>query len=131
MEVRYVTGCSRARLRPRVRDRDGCLRPGRDRHRVADAQHRADVSRAVRPDPADPVDLRASRLPAFPGRMDELGRRIQLEALAFGFGAAGMLTFAYGFLENAGLPKLSYVFVFPLMIALWGIGGAIATRRYQ
>lgn len=66
----------------------------------------------------------------FLGRMDELGR-IQLEALAFGFGAAGMLTFAYGFLENAGLPKLSYVFVFPLMIVLWGIGGAIATRRYQ
>ena len=67
----------------------------------------------------------------FLGRMDELGRRIQLEALAFGFGAAGMLTFAYGFLENAGLPKLSYVFVLPLMIALWGIGGAIATRRYR
>ena len=67
----------------------------------------------------------------FLGRMDELGRRIQLEALAFGFGAAGMLTFAYGFLENAGFPQLSYIWVFPLMIALWGIGGAIATRRYQ
>ena len=65
------------------------------------------------------------------GRMDELGRRIQLEALAIGFGAAGMLTFAYGFLENAGFPQLSYVFVFPLMIFLWGIGGAIATRRYE
>ena len=35
----------------------------------------------------------------FLGRMDELGRRIQLEALAIGFGAAGMLTFAYGFLD--------------------------------
>jgi hypothetical protein len=67
----------------------------------------------------------------FLGRMDELARRIQLEALAFGFGATGMLTFAYGFLENAGLPKLSYVFVLPLMIALWGIGAAIATRRYR
>ena len=67
----------------------------------------------------------------FLGRMDELGRRIQLEALAIGFGAAGMLTFAYGFLENAGFPQLSYVFVFPLMILLWGIGGAVATRRYQ
>ena len=65
------------------------------------------------------------------GRMDELGRRIQLEALAIGFGAAGMLTFAYGFLENAGFPQLSYVFVFPLMIFLWGIGGAIAARRYR
>jgi hypothetical protein len=67
----------------------------------------------------------------FLGRMDELGRRIQLEALAIGFGAAGMLTFAYGFLENAGFPQLSYVFVFPLMIFLWGIGSVIATRRYQ
>src|SRR2546430_113127 len=36
----------------------------------------------------------------FVSRMDELGQRIQLEALAFGFGAAGMLTFAYGFLEG-------------------------------
>jgi hypothetical protein len=67
----------------------------------------------------------------FLGRMDELGRRIQLEALAFGFGAAGMLTFAYGFLENAGFPQLSYIWVFPLMIALWGIGGAIASYRYR
>lgn len=67
----------------------------------------------------------------FLGRMDELGRRIQLEALAIGFGAAGMLTFAYGFLENAGFPQLSYLFVFPLMIFMWGIGGAIASRRYQ
>jgi hypothetical protein len=67
----------------------------------------------------------------FVSRMDELGRRIQLEALAFGFGAAGMLTFAYGFLENAGFPQLSYTWVFPLMIALWGVGGAIASRRYR
>jgi len=64
-------------------------------------------------------------------RMDELGQRIQLEALAFGFGAAGMLTFAYGFLENAGFPQLSYIWVFPLMIALWSIGGAIAYYRYR
>jgi hypothetical protein len=67
----------------------------------------------------------------FLGRMDELHRRIQLEALAFGFAAAGMVTFAYGFLEHAGFPQLSYIWVFPLMIALWGVGGAIATRRYR
>jgi hypothetical protein len=67
----------------------------------------------------------------FLGRMDELGRRIQLEALGFAFGAAGMLTLAYGFLENAGFPKLSYIWVFPTMIALWGIGGAIASYRYR
>ena len=67
----------------------------------------------------------------FVSRMDELGKRIQLEALAFGFGAAGMLTFAYGFLENADFPQLSYIWVFPLMIALWGIGGVIASYRYR
>ena len=67
----------------------------------------------------------------FLGRMDELARRIQLDALGFAFGAAGMLTLSYGFLEGAGLPRLSYVWVFPLMIALWGIGAAVANRRYR
>ena len=81
--------------------------------------------------PLVPAALALTAYLRFLSRMDELGRRIQLEALAFGFGAAGMLTFAYGFLENAGFPQLSYVFVFPLMIFLWGIGGAIAARRYR
>jgi hypothetical protein len=81
--------------------------------------------------PLVPASLALFAYLRFLGRMDELGRRIQLEALAFGFGAAGMLTFAYGFLENAGFPQLSYIWVFPLMIALWGIGGAIASYRYR
>jgi len=67
----------------------------------------------------------------FFSRIDELQRRIQSEALAFGFGSAGILTFSYGFLENIGFPHLSWIFVFPLMIAMWGIGAAIAARRYQ
>ena len=65
------------------------------------------------------------------GRMDEMQRRIQLEALAFGFGVAGIVTFSYGFLENVGFPHISWIFVFPLMIAFWGIGGSIASRRYR
>jgi hypothetical protein len=81
--------------------------------------------------PLIPATLALFAYLRFLGRMDELGRRIQLEALAFGFGAAGMLTFAYGFLENAGFPQLSYIWVFPLMIALWGVGGAIASYRYR
>ena len=67
----------------------------------------------------------------FVGRVDELQRRIHFEGLAFGFGAAGILTFSYGFLENVGFPHISWLFVFPLMIALWGIGLAFASRRYQ
>ena len=81
--------------------------------------------------PLIPATLALFAYLRFLSRMDELGRRIQLEALAFGFGAAGMLTFAYGFLENAGFPQLSYIWVFPLMIALWGVGGAIASYRYR
>jgi hypothetical protein len=65
------------------------------------------------------------------GRMDELQRRIQFEALAFGFGAAGILTFSYGFLENVGFPHLPLLFVFPFMIALWGIGLTFTSRKYQ
>ena len=63
--------------------------------------------------------------------MDELQRRIQLEALAIGFGGTAVLTFGYGFLQGVGLPLLNWTFVFPLMIGLWGIGVAIAGRRYQ
>ena len=81
--------------------------------------------------PLVPAGLALFAYLRFLSRMDELGRRIQLEALAFGFGAAGMLTFAYGFLESAGFPQLSYIWVFPLMIALWGVGGAIASYRYR
>ena len=64
-------------------------------------------------------------------RVDEMQRRIQFEALAFGFGSAGILTFSYGFLEMVGFPHISWIFVWPLMIALWGIGGGIAARRYR
>ena len=58
--------------------------------------------------------------------MDELQRRIQLEAFAFGFGATGFVTFSYGLLTYVGFPVISWVWIFPLMVALWGIGQWIA-----
>lgn len=64
-------------------------------------------------------------------RLDELQRRQQLEALAFAFAGTAMLTFTYGFLEGVGLPKLSMFYVWPLMAALWFVGGLIACRRYR
>ena len=63
--------------------------------------------------------------------MDELQRRIQLEGFAFSFAVTGVVTFSYGCLVNVGFPTISWVYVFPLMIALWGIGTGIATRRYR
>jgi hypothetical protein len=64
-------------------------------------------------------------------RIDELQRRIQLEALALSFGVTCVVTFSYGLLEYAGFPALSWIWVPPFMIALWGIGVRIASRRYQ
>ena len=81
--------------------------------------------------PIVPVILAMIAYMRFVSRADELQRRIQFEALAFGFGCSGILTFSYGFLENVGFPHLSWTFVFPLMIAFWGIGTVIASRRYQ
>ncbi|MBP7961687.1 MAG: hypothetical protein KBG20_12850 [Caldilineaceae bacterium] len=62
---------------------------------------------------------------------DELQRRIQLNGFAFAAGATGMVTLTYGFLENAGFPMLSWVWIFPMIIAFWGIGSAFAERRYK
>ncbi len=64
-------------------------------------------------------------------RLDELQRRQQLEALAFAFAGTAMITFTYGFLEGVGMPKLSMFYVWPLMAALWSLGGWIAHRRYR
>lgn len=63
--------------------------------------------------------------------MDELQKSIHLYALAFAFAASGLLSFTYGLLENAGLPQLSWVWIFPMMIAFWGIGSWLASRRYR
>ncbi|MEO7001308.1 MAG: hypothetical protein ABI068_05885 [Ktedonobacterales bacterium] len=63
-------------------------------------------------------------------RMDELQRRIQLEALGLSFAATAILTFAYGFLEFVGFPAVNFVWVFPVMIMIWGLGLAVAARRY-
>ena len=64
------------------------------------------------------------------GRMDELQRRIQLDAVGFGFGATAIITFTYGFLEQVGFPHLSYIWVLPLMVVLWGAGAVVSARRY-
>ena len=64
-------------------------------------------------------------------RMDELQRRIQLEAFAFSFGVTCLVTFSYGLLEYAGFPAFSWIWILPFMMFLWHIGAAIASRRYQ
>jgi hypothetical protein len=81
--------------------------------------------------PIIPISLGLLVFLRFFGSMDELQKRIQLYAMAFSFGATGLLTFTYGLLQNAGLPQVSFIAVFPVMLALWGLGSVIASWRYQ
>ena len=63
--------------------------------------------------------------------IDELQRKIQLEALAFSFTATALLTLTYGFLQNAGVPNQSWIWVWPVMGIFWSIGLAVARQRYK
>jgi hypothetical protein len=62
-------------------------------------------------------------------RLDEVQKRMQMQAIGFALAATALLTFGYGFLEGAGMPHLNWTFVLPLITALWGLGlGALALR---
>jgi hypothetical protein len=63
--------------------------------------------------------------------LDELQRRIQLEALAFGFAASAVLTFTYGFLQGVGFPQVNWTLVWPVMGSMWVLGLLIARRKYR
>ena len=67
----------------------------------------------------------------FFSRLDELQRRIQLEALALSFGATCLVTWSYGLLEYVGVPGVSWIWVPPIMLVLWDISVRIASRWYQ
>lgn len=56
------------------------------------------------------------------GRLDEVQKRMQMQAIGFSLAATALVTFGYGFLEGAGLPALSSIMVLPLIVAFWGVG---------
>lgn len=64
-------------------------------------------------------------------RLDELQRRIQVQALGFAAMVTGLGTFAYSLMERVGLPPLSLTWVLPLLLALWGVGCFLARRKYR
>ncbi len=81
--------------------------------------------------PVIPAGLVVLAVVRYVGCMDELQRRIHFDAAAFAAITTALLTFTWGLLENAGFPRLSMLWVLPLMCALWGIGAAVAARRYR
>ena len=63
-------------------------------------------------------------------KLDEMQRRIQLDAIAISFLATALGTFGWGFAEDAGAPDLPTFAIWPLMAAGWVAGLFIARRRY-
>jgi hypothetical protein len=62
-------------------------------------------------------------------RMDQYIRTLVLEALAISAAVTAGWTFSYGFLENAGFPKLSMFTVWPVMGATWG--AVVCYRKWK
>ncbi len=81
--------------------------------------------------PMIPVGAGAVIIMRMVDAMDELERRIQVQAMGFAGLATGLGTFAYSLLERTGLPPLSLTWVLPIMIGLWTVGKIIARRRYR
>jgi putative transcriptional regulator len=78
--------------------------------------------------PVIPIALAVIAYIRYLRRLDELQQRIQLEALALSVGVTGLLTFALGLLENVGGPQVSLVWVFPILIMSWAVGGVMNNR---
>ncbi len=81
--------------------------------------------------PVIPAILMVVAFVRFLNGIDELQQRIQLMAISVAAGVTGLLTFAYGFLEQVGFPRIPLLWVFPMLIALWGLGTAYFSRKYQ
>ncbi len=64
-------------------------------------------------------------------RLDEVNKRIQVQALGFSMAATALTTFGYGFLEGVGWPPLNGTFILPLMALLWGMGMVVLALRYR
>src|SRR5512140_1859904 len=61
---------------------------------------------------------------------DELVRKIQVEALAWGFGAGAIFTLGYRLFERIGAPKLDVSDSFVVMVLATAVGQYIGRRRY-
>ncbi len=90
-----------------------------------------------------PYQVLAAVLPALPGaflaysigsaiaQLDELQRRIQLEAIGIGFGASLIFTLTYALLVQSGIPQVSWMFVPLLLVLMWGLGKLWTVWEYR
>jgi hypothetical protein len=71
--------------------------------------------------PAIPLMLSVWAIARHFRRMDEFVRLRSLESLAIAAAVTAGLTFTYGFLEEAGFPKLSMFWVWGVMGGTWAV----------
>ena len=64
-------------------------------------------------------------------RSDEFVRKTVVEHIAITAAVTAGWTFTYGFLENAGYPRLSMFTVWPAMGATWLILGIVENVRHR
>ena len=64
-------------------------------------------------------------------RSDEFMRKMVVEHIAISAAVTAGWTFTYGFLENAGCPKLSMFTVWPVMGAVWAILAVVENVRHR
>ena len=64
-------------------------------------------------------------------RSDEFIRKTVIERIAIAAAVTAGWTFTYGFLENAGYPKLSMFTVWPAMGAVWAILAIVENVRHR
>lgn len=62
--------------------------------------------------------------------MDELQRRVQIESFAASALLVGLVTFSLGFVEDVAVPRVSMIWVFPTILAGWGVIAPILRQRY-
>jgi len=81
--------------------------------------------------PAIPGILFALSIGSAIASLDELQRRIQLEAIGIGSGASIIITLIYALLVEAGFPQVSWMFVPLLMILMWLAGKLWTVWKYR
>jgi Na+/proline symporter len=62
---------------------------------------------------------------------DEYQRRTTITALAIAGGLTALICVTYGFLENAGLPKMSVWISYLIFMSIWGIATPVVQRTQQ
>ncbi|NIM93653.1 MAG: hypothetical protein GTO18_08070 [Anaerolineales bacterium] len=64
-------------------------------------------------------------------KLDELQRRIQVEAISIGFGITAIVTLTYGLLGLAGIPQPNWMLVLLIMTFSWLIGKLWTRWKYR